>query len=210
MSAIVWAPLDRTAGLDAPGGRPLLAGAMGDEVLGFQAHGEAVADDLLAHGMGSPDCRAWRLDRTTRLRLSLPSLLARTDWGRRPGRERILGVRLSRSGFDAMLRSAVLAENAPAVYASPAAFRLATRFAGVLVQWHDDVDPNGDVLPWQTPRFALRDHALRAFTHEWVVGLVDLTTWVRQHRDVRSAALPVPVARAIPLSPADRLRLTGA
>ncbi|MCB9685139.1 MAG: DUF4291 family protein [Alphaproteobacteria bacterium] len=210
MSAVVWAPQDRTAGLEAPGGRPLLGCTIGEEVLGFQAHGEEVADDLLAHGMGSPHCRAWRLDLTTRLRLSLPALLARTDWGRLAGRERILGVRMSRAGFDAMLRSSVLAENVPSVYASAAAFRLATRYAGVLVTWHGEVDPNGDPLPWQTPRFSLRDQALHAFTHDWVIGVMDLTPWVRQHRDHRSSGMPVPVCGPIPVSDADRLRLTGA
>lgn len=171
-------------------GRRLLATYDDETVLAWQAHRPDVADAALRDqrfGGGS-----WRTDRVTRMRLSLPSLLARCAWGTRGGRERILAVRLAREGFDAMLRQAVPAEFDPAVYASKAAFHLATRFANVSVAWHPDCAPDGATLGRLTPRFGLRDHALRAFTERWVLGVEDWTAWVAERRGA-SGDLPVPV-----------------
>jgi hypothetical protein len=70
----------------------------------------------------------------------------------------------------------------PAIYASKAAWHLATRFANVTVSWHPDVDAAGTELERQTPRFGLREHALRAFTEEWVMAVEDFTPWVEAHR----------------------------
>lgn len=74
-------------------------------VVVWQAHSHEVADCALRAGRFGG--RAWRTDRVTRFRLSLPSLLARNGWATRAGRERILAVKIQREGFDAMVRQAV-------------------------------------------------------------------------------------------------------
>lgn len=184
-SGIPFAPLVRW---DVPPGT-ILATYTDASVVVWQAHGDAVADHALATGrFGGP---AWRDDRVTRFRLSLPSLLCRCEWASRPGRERILAVHLRRSSFDELLRRAIPAEFDPAAYASTASWRLATRFATATVSWHPDCSLQGEHVPWQTPRFGVRDQALQAFATEWVVGIEDATDWVRAHRDAAPGLAPV-------------------
>ena len=188
-------------------GRHLLATFDNDQVVVWQAHSGDVARRALAAGrFGGP---GWSTDRLSRMRLSLPSLLDRCDWGRRPGRERILAVTLRRQGLDAMLRQAAHGAYEPGVYASPASWRLATRYANVMIGWYPDRDPGGAELARATLRLGLRDAALARFTEEWVVGVEDWTGWVREHRDARRRELPVPRVRPYPLQQGELERLVG-
>lgn len=205
MSAVPLAP-EREQGLPASG-RVLLATFDDDTVLTWQAHHADVAAEMISRGR--PGGTSWRTDRVTRMRTSLPSLLARCDWGRRPGRERILGLRMTRAGFDAMLRQAVHGEFEPEVYATRGAWQLATRYAAVTLTWHPDRDAGGHELARQTVRIGVRDDALRRLTTEWVTGFEDFTPWVEQARVAPSVALAVPVLRPYPLPPELAARLAG-
>ncbi len=201
---IVTAPVaEHPAGL----GRAVAASYDDDSVVLWSAHTSPVADATLAQGaFGGPD---WRLNRVTRVRTSLPSLLARCDWGRRVGRERVLAVRVARPGFDAMLRQAVHAEFDPSIYRSRASWRLASRYAAVWVSWHPDLAHTGEALDRQTLRIGLRGEALRRFSTEWMVGVEDWTEWVQAHRDGPDPATPVPVQRPYPVASDLERRLAG-
>lgn len=178
-----------------------------DVVVVWQAHSHEVADAALRAGRFGG--KAWRTDRVTRFRVSLPSLLARNGWATREGRERILAVRLQREGFDTMLRQAVHAGYEPEIYATRNTWHLATRYGHVVVAWHPDVDPSGAELGRETLRIGVRDAALERFTREWVVGIEDWTPWVLENRTRACASLPVPMLAPYPLPTADRLRLAG-
>ncbi|MEQ1500635.1 MAG: DUF4291 family protein [Myxococcota bacterium] len=190
-----------------PDRRTVLATYDDDAVIVWQAHSDAVADAALRDGgFGG---RSWRTDRTTRFRLSLPSLLARNGWATRPGRERILAVRLCRVGFDAVLRQAVHAAMEPGVYPCRNAWHLATRYGQVTLAWHPDVDPTGAELDHETLRVGVRDGVLARFARDWVVGVEDWTPWVVANRTQVSASLPVPAVAPYPLVTSERDRLAG-
>lgn len=133
-------------------------------VLVWQAHRHDIADAVLRSGRLGGE--VWSLRRHTIGRLSLGSLLARSAWGRRPGRERILGLWLPRSTFDALLGLAVHRVHDPSVYASVRQWRLALRWAQVSIEWHPDVDLEGVPNAAATPRLGFRQAALEAFTRE--------------------------------------------
>lgn len=181
--------------------------ADGDAVLVWQAHSVAVGQAAIASGIVGGS--TWSLRRTTRLRLSLPSLLARCGWARRPGRECVLGVWLRREAFDRYLCQAVLDERNEALYGTITGHRLATRWAQVVVSWHPDVDLSGRVLERETVRMGLRESALAAFLGGDVLRVEDWTGRVVAARD-GGAALDIPEPVVYPLDDEATLRLTGA
>ncbi|MEZ4241165.1 MAG: DUF4291 family protein [Myxococcota bacterium] len=138
-----------------------------------------------------------------------PALLARNGWGTRPGLERIVAVRILRSGFEALLRQAVHAAMEPEIYPSRAAWNLARRYANVCVAWHLDVDASGAELDHETLRIEIRDQALTRLAREWLVSVDDWTPWVRAQRMVANRAAPVPSVAQYPLAGADVCRLAG-
>lgn len=156
----------------------------GDRVLVFQAHGDAVADDVIEQ-------QGFRTDgRTTGLWLSLPALLARTGWGREPGQERTLGVWLPVTALDDYLHLGVVEERCDDLFGGVRGQRMATRFAQVLVRWGDDVDLDGASTGEETPRLGLRQSALERFAASDVRSVEDWTTTVADGPAAVAARLP--------------------
>ena len=176
-------------------------------VLLWQAHGAEVARHALAHGsFGGPQ---WRLGHITRVRTSLPSVLARSAWARKPGREHILGIWMARTAFDALLRQAVPADfEEGGLYASRSSWRLATRFAQVTASWHPQLDAFGEPTGGQAVRLGVREHALRTFASDQVLAIEDWTDRVLQ-AETAPGSLQVPGEAVYPMSGAQAKLLAG-
>lgn len=173
-----------------------------ERVLVWQAHRADIADEALQHGRFGG--ASWSLRRHTVVRLSLPSLLHRVDFGRRKGRERVLGLWLRRDVFDALLQQAVHRVYEAAVYGSIRTWRLATRWAQVSVEWHDDLGLDGHPDGTETLRIGLRQEALRRFNEEGIVSVFDLTSKLQD-----ADALAAYHLKPYPLPEATAQRLAG-
>lgn len=190
-------------------GRSLAACFDDQTIWVFAAHERAIADYATEHGRFGG--KAWMEDRITRFRLSLPRVMARSERGQREAKEGLLAIRLPRDRFDAILRQAVHWREFPdGLYATKGQWRLATRYAQVVMDWAPDCDPFGADLARFTVRFGVRAHTLNKFTREWVVGIDDLTALAEQWRT--SDDPPTPVMRPYPLPEpglAERLLWSG-
>jgi hypothetical protein len=130
-------------------------------------------------------------------------MTARYACGDRLDRERLLAVSVRRRGFDALLQAALAKDFDPALYASKHAWRLATRYAPVLVEW--EPSPDGTEIP----RFVLHGPLVRRFAEEWVEGVEDVTALARAERDAAGAA-PVEAAYPVPDDVGRRIGLFAA
>src|SRR5579859_4152585 len=71
----------------------------------YQAYGDPIADAAVAANRFVPP---FSLNRMTWIKPSFLWLMERSDWGRKPGQERILAVRITRDGWESALSQAVL------------------------------------------------------------------------------------------------------
>src|SRR5690242_19909602 len=101
-------------------------------VVVYQAYPAAIADPALAAGRF---VAPFSFTRMTWIKPSLRWLMHRSNWARKPGQERILAVRITRTGWEQALSEAVLTGPEPAVYGSAAAWREAFSQTRVHVQW---------------------------------------------------------------------------
>ncbi|MFE6666508.1 DUF4291 family protein [Streptomyces sp. NPDC057697] len=121
-------------------------------------------------------------------------LTHRSNRARKPGRERILAVRITRAGWEAALASAVPTTAGPAAVAK----------APVQVQW----DPERSLRGAALNHYSIQVGVGRTFAEEWVVGLSDLTPRVQRiaalRQDGRSAQAQrlLPPERIHPVPPA--------
>jgi hypothetical protein len=154
--------------------RALIASFDAESVVAYQAFPEALGAEIVARrGLGG----GWRFDRHTRLQTSWRFVADRYAFGDRLHRSRILAIHVSRAGFDALVTAALTAEWDPALYKTSGAWRLATRFAPVLVEWIDE-----------TPRFVVHGPLVRQLATEWVVDLRDVSAEFRALRDGEARA----------------------
>ncbi|MFD7642209.1 DUF4291 domain-containing protein [Kitasatospora sp. NPDC059795] len=169
----------------------------------YQAFRPEIADAAVADGRW-PD--TFRHDRMTWIKPSFRWLMHRSDWARGEGQERILGVVITRQGFDAALEAAVLSSYRPGVHASKADWQRELRRSGARVQWDPERDLHLRPLPHRSLQLGLSGELVRRYTAEWLVRIEDLTPLARELHATRDAAL-LPPERPYPMPPGAAARL---
>lgn len=110
-------------------------------------------------------------------------MMYRSGWASKPGQERILAVKLRRSFFDELLRSAVISSYDPSRYRSNDEWKHAVARSDVRLQWDPDHDPAGRPLERRALQLGLRGNALQRYGTTELVSVTDITDFVIEQRD---------------------------
>src|SRR5438094_937014 len=122
-------------------GRHVLAHFDEETVVVYQAYRPSIGLFAASHGyFGGAD---FSYDRMSWIKPNFLWMMYRSGWGTKPNQEVTLAVRLTRTGFDALLASAVHSSYVPEVYGSPEAWRHAVTTSEVRLQWDPDHAPGG-------------------------------------------------------------------
>ncbi|MFI9050435.1 DUF4291 domain-containing protein [Streptomyces sp. NPDC053427] len=170
----------------------------------YQAYAPAVADAALRAGRFVPP---FSFGRMTWIKPSFRWLMHRSNWAQKPGQQRILAVRITRTGWEEALSRAVLTTADPAAVAE----------APVHVQWDPERSLRGAPLNHYSIQVGIGRALIGSYAEEWVVGLTDLTDRVRKIaalvRSGRTAQaqrlLPPERPYEVPRPIAARLRIDG-
>jgi hypothetical protein len=156
----------------------------------YQAYSPAIAVPALAAGTFVPPFRAGRM---TWVKPSFLWMMYRCGWGLKEGQERVLAVRITRTGFETALRSAVLSNDRTVDKPS------------VRVQWDPERDLHLRALDHRSLQLGLAGAASSSYVDEWITGLTDVTALAHEvHALVRAGSLEaatalLPVERPYPL-----------
>jgi hypothetical protein len=181
-----------------------------DTIVMYQAYGPAIAEAALAAGRF---VAPFSFTRMTWIKPSLLWLMHRSNWARKSGQERILAVRITRTGWEHALSQAVLTAPEPAIHGSAAAWSKAFDSASVHVQWDPERSLRGAALNHYSIQVGVGRSLIRTYAEEWVVGLSDLTpavhkmaALVRAGQSAKAQRL-LPAERPYPLDPAVARRI---
>lgn len=180
----------------------------------YQAYPPAIADAALAARRFVPP---FSFQRMTWIKPSFLWLMHRSNWGLKSNQERILAVRVSRSGWEKALAQAVLTSFEATVFRSPREWDEQFRQATVHAQWDTERSLRGAGLPYFSIQIGLSRHVISEYVEEWVVGIDDLTPRVRKIYDLLQggqadkARRHLPPERVYPVRPETgrRLLITG-
>ena len=179
----------------------------------YQAYSEAIARAALEAGRFVPP---FSFNRMTWIKPSFLWLMERSNWGQKAGQEHVLGIRITRVGWDEALSQAVLTHPEPRVYPNPDEWRRQFDAATVHVQWDPERSLRGAALEHRSIQVGLSRQVIRRYAEEWTVEIRDCTPLVRKiHGLLRAgkateAARQLPPERVYPVSPeiARRLGMT--
>jgi hypothetical protein len=144
----------------------------------YQAYSAPLAAAAVAAGtLAVPGFKRARM---TWIKPSFLWMMYRAGWSTKDANQAcILAIELSRTGFDAALRMAVLSHFDPAVHAgtTKADWDAANKSAQhpVVVQWDPERDVHARALPWRSIQVGLRGAAVDAYVDEWIVSVRDVT-----------------------------------
>jgi len=148
-----------------------------DTIAIYQAYSPAIANAALEAGRFVPP---FSFHRMTWIKPSFLWLMHRSNWGRKSAQERVLRVRVKRSGWEKALSLACLTSFVPGVFASPEEW--AAQFAAALahLQWDPERSLRGAGLPYNSIQVGLSRHIIREYVDDWVAGIEDITPRVRK------------------------------
>ena len=179
-----------------------------DTVTVYQAYSASIADAAVETGRF---VAPFKRERMTWIKPSFLWMMYRCGWATKPGQERVLAIRMTRSGFEEALSLASLSHFDPDVYASPEAWQLRKTESPVRVQWDPERDSSLAPLPWRSIQIGLGRGVVDRYVDEWIVDLRDVTPLVEDLRSRRPAdrRVDLPAEGPYPL-PAAVAALVGA
>lgn len=107
-------------------------------------------------------------------------MMERSNWGLKSGQEYILGVRITRRGWEEALSHAVLTSFEPAVHGTHDNWREQFERALVHVQWDPERTIRGASLHYGSIQVGLSRHIIERYVNEWIVSITDYTPLVRK------------------------------
>ena len=166
-----------------------------DTITVYQAYPPAVADAALEAGRFVPP---FSFRRMTWIKPSFLWLMHRSNWGLKSGQERVLAVRLKRSGWEKALSLAVHTTFVPGVFATPEEWAMQFAAAAVHLQWDPERSLRGAGLPHGSIQVGLSRHVIREYVDEWVVRIEDATPRVRKMHDLMQSGKTDRAKRHLP------------
>jgi hypothetical protein len=147
----------------------------------YQAYREQIARPALASQRFVPP---FSLNRMTWIKPSFLWMMERSNWGRKPGQEYVLAVRITRAGWDEALAKAIPTSPERGVYADAGDWRRQFEQASVIVQWDPERSLRGAALQVDSVQVGLSRQIIERYVNEWTVEIRDCTPLVRKLRDL--------------------------
>ncbi|MGN6553787.1 MAG: DUF4291 domain-containing protein [Verrucomicrobiota bacterium] len=109
-------------------------------------------------------------------------MMYRSGWGTKEGQEMILAVRLRRTGFDRILKTAVHSSFQPKAYGSVERWKAQLAESPVRLQWDPDHDPRGAKQERRAIQLGLAGEILRKYANDWIIRIEDVSAFVSEQR----------------------------
>jgi len=175
----------------------------------YQAYGPVIAGAAVAAGRFVPPFSRGRM---TWVKPSFLWMMHRCGWAAEPGQERVLAVRMSRSGFEEALGRSCPSRFDPGLHADHGQWAALKASSPVRVQWDPERDAALRPLPHRCLQVGIGPGAVDDYVDRWVLSLHDITDEVVRLRslpalgtadlpDERPYPLPEALARRIGASP---------
>jgi hypothetical protein len=186
------------------GGHTIRAAYSDHTIRVYQAYRPEIAVPVLEAGRFVPP---FQMGRTTWIKPSFNWMMYRSGYATKPGQEVILGIDITRKGFEWALENAVLSTFTPSVHSSRDEWQRLLSEKPVRIQW----DPERDcylkiVNGVRAIQIGLSGEAVKHYVNDWVVRIEDMTDVAHRisaevKRGVKPSNLPGQIETAYPVNP---------
>src|SRR5215469_3517534 len=181
-----------------------------DTVRVYQAYRPEIANAALEAGTFVPP---FSMSRMTWIKPSFNWMMYRSGFARKVGQEVVLGIDVTRAGFEWALEHSVLSHYEPSIHSSRDEWQNSLADAPVRIQWDPERDWRLNILQGvRAIQIGLSGDAVARYVNEWIVRLENVTPVA--HRiadafkdDIVPDDLPDKFEQPYPLSPALRQKL---
>jgi hypothetical protein len=162
---------------DSPPQRQVRARHDDETLVVYQAYKPSIADAAVAAGTF---VAPFRRERMTWIKPSFLWMMYRSGWATKPDQERVLGITITRAGFDWALEHACLADYHPEIYETYEAWQERKRTSPVRVQWDPERGIALERLDHRAIQVGLGGESVDRYVDEWIRGVEDVTPLARE------------------------------
>ena len=176
----------------------------------YQAYRPEIANAALEAGTFVPP---FSMSRMTWIKPSFNWMMYRCGFARKAGQEVVLGIDITRAGFEWALEHAVLSHYDPSIHSSHDEWQNSLADSPVRIQWDPERDWRLNILQGvRAIQIGLSGDAVTRYVSEWIVRLENVTPVAHRiadalNGDVVPDDLPDKLEQPYPLSPALRQKL---
>ena len=143
----------------------------------YQAYNAQIANEAVAKGtFGSH----FSLNRMSWIKPSFLWMMYRCGWCEKENQEHVLAIDIKRDCFDRAVKSAVISTYHEELGIPKNVWQKLIKESDVRVQWDPEKDVNGNNLPYRSLQLGLRGQTLYEYVNDWIVGLTDITDYVKE------------------------------
>jgi len=139
----------------------------------YQAFNNQVADSALKAQTFVPPF--FKMDRMTWIKPSFLWMMYRSDWGTKENQERILEIKILRSGFDWALNNSCPSHFDQQSNEAFERWNKRVKNTSVIIQWDPERDIYLNRLPYRSIQVGLRNEALESYIYKWIVSITDIS-----------------------------------
>lgn len=173
-------------------GKHILAQYDDNSIIVYQAYRPSIAEYAIKHQKFGGD---FKLTRMSWIKPNFLWMMYRCGWATKEGQEYVLGIRLTKTFFDEILRSAVVSSFEKSDFENHETWQQAVDTSDVRLQWDPDHDPLGNQVERRAVQLGLRGDILRRYAEQEIFEIIDMTPFVieqRQHLDNDFEKLIIP------------------
>lgn len=166
-----------------------------DTIVIYQAYSQQIAEPALRH---QRFVTPFSFRRMTWIKPSFRWLMYRSNWGQKNGQQKILAVRILRTGWDKALSLGVLTHPEPSLFPNPSEWESQFKAAHVHIQWDTERTLRGAGLNQYSIQVGISRHLIQEYVDEWIVEIEDLTPNVVKIRNEMNSRRSRKTSRLIP------------
>lgn len=166
-------------------GKFIIAQFNKESIIVYQAFKNSIASYAVEHQrFGGED---YEFDRTTWLKPSFLWMMHYSGWGKKENQENVLAIKMSRKGFDEILRFAVMTTFYKEIYGDNASWKKLLESSDIQLQWEPYHDLHGNKTDRKAVKIGLSGKMLERFNNEWIQKIENITPYVEQQQDLLNA-----------------------
>ncbi len=182
-------------------GNHILAQFDDHSIIVYQAYNPKIATAIVhSQNFHSEECAksGFSMDRMTWVKTNFLWMMFRSGWATKPNQERILAIRITRTGFEEILSKAV----ASGAHGSDQnETRAPKRTDEVRLQWDPDHLPDGSKIEGRRAiQLGIRGKMVQRLSQEFILAIEDITEFVAENkRKLENKEIPDQAATAAEL-----------
>lgn len=163
----------------------------------YQAFNNRIADYAVLNQTFGGD--SFSYNRMTWIKPNFLWMMYRSGWATKENQERILAIKIKKTGFIEILKHAVHSSFKPDIYTTHEAWKLELAHSNVRLQWDPEHDPYGNKKERKAIQLGLKGPILEQYCSEWIIAITDITHFVISEKSKIDASgidnLIVPIER---------------